>query len=149
MVPIFSQQHKDVVVEAVTGSGKTLAFVVPMLNMLLKLNKLKKHDITGLIITPTRELALQIFSIIETFCKHINKLTTIMFVGGCSLIEDQNRFFNNGGNIIVATAGRLEDLFSRSNLKVDLKRHIKTLVNLMRFHSISNPNKRTILIFKC
>lgn len=57
---------KDVVAEAVTGSGKTLAFVVPMLEMLLKKRKgepLRKDLIYAVIISPTRELASQIFKV--------------------------------------------------------------------------------------
>lgn len=57
---------KDVVAEAVTGSGKTLAFVVPMLEMLLKKQKdspLRKEFVYSVIISPTRELATQIFQV--------------------------------------------------------------------------------------
>lgn len=57
---------KDVVAEAVTGSGKTLAFVVPMLEMLLKKQKdgpLRKDFVYAVIISPTRELATQIFKV--------------------------------------------------------------------------------------
>ena len=52
--------YKDVVVEAVTGSGKSLAFIIPIIEILSKV-KLKKHQIGALIVTPTRELAVQLF----------------------------------------------------------------------------------------
>lgn len=58
---------KDVVAEAVTGSGKTLAFVVPMLEMLMKKEKdtpLRKDFVYAVVISPTRELATQIFKVI-------------------------------------------------------------------------------------
>ena len=138
------------VVEAITGSGKTLgidyfrinitvkiffnfivfliAFVIPILEILLKSNHLKKHDIGALVISPTRELSLQIFSVIEIFLKKITTtLTAILFVGGNSVNEDFNRFETNGGNIVVATAGRLQDLFNRQTLKTNLKKNVKSL----------------------
>ena len=115
-------------VEAVTGSGKTLAFVVPILEILLKLTTpLKKHDVGALIISPTRELGLQIFNVIESFLKKIN-LTAILFVGGNSVNDDLNKFEANGGNIVVATAGRLEDLFTRQTQKFNIKKGFKSLV---------------------
>ena len=53
--------HKDVAAEAVTGSGKTLAFVIPLFEILLRLEEpLRPHDVGALIITPTRELATQV-----------------------------------------------------------------------------------------
>lgn len=65
---------KDVVAEAVTGSGKTLAFVVPMLEMLLKKKKdgpLRKDFVYVVIISPTRELATQIFKVRSYDCLNI------------------------------------------------------------------------------
>lgn len=130
VVPIFTQQHKDVVVEAVTGSGKTLAFVVPIIEILLKRNKqqtLKKHEIGALIISPTRELALQIYTVVEAFLKKITNFSSILLVGGNNLVEDINRFEKNGGNIMVGTSGRLEDLFTRENL--NFRKNFKSLVS--------------------
>jgi ATP-dependent RNA helicase DDX55/SPB4 len=126
VLPIFVQQHKDVVVEAITGSGKTIAFVVPILEMLLKKsNNIKKHNIEALIISPTRELAQQIFDVIEVFLKELKQFNCILFVGGTQTAEDVNKFEKNGANIIVATAGRLEDLITRT--KINFKNHFKSL----------------------
>ena len=100
VIPIFTKQHKDVVVEAITGSGKTLAFVIPILEILLKVKTLKKHDIAALIISPTRELSLQIFNVVELFLKEITHLTAILFVGGNSVNEDLNRFETQGEHIL-------------------------------------------------
>ncbi len=76
VIPIFAQQYKDVVVEAVTGSGKTLAYVIPLLEILIKRCKKKfnKHDIAALIVSPTRELAKQIYDHVEIFLKKITSL---------------------------------------------------------------------------
>ena len=127
VIPIFTKQHKDVVVEAITGSGKTLAFVVPILEILLKVKNLKKHDIGALIISPTRELSMQIYQVVESFLKTITSLTSILFVGGNSVNDDLNRFEAQGANIVIATAGRLQDLFSRQSLKTNIKQKFKTL----------------------
>lgn len=66
--------NKDVAAEAVTGSGKTLAFLIPMLEILLRRTqsqKWKKFEIGGLIISPTRELALQTNEVLEQLLKHV------------------------------------------------------------------------------
>lgn len=65
---------KDVAAEAVTGSGKTLAFLIPLIEMLLERNKSdkwKKLEIGGLVISPTRELALQTNDVLEQMLKFI------------------------------------------------------------------------------
>jgi len=114
----------------VTGSGKTLAYVIPILEILHKRasKKLEKHDIGALIISPTRELAQQIFDHVETFLKKDNSFTACLFVGGVTVNEDLKRFGENGGNIIVGTAGRLEDIFTRTNLKINMRNCLKSLV---------------------
>lgn len=129
-MPIFTQQHKDVVVEAITGSGKTLAFVVPILEILLKRNrseKFKKHDIGALIIAPTRELAQQTFDVLNLFINDLGVFTSILFVGGNSISEDLKKFEQNGANVLVATVGRLEDLLTRQNATF-IQKHLKSLV---------------------
>ncbi|KAI5291668.1 ATP-dependent rRNA helicase spb4 [Ascosphaera aggregata] len=68
-IPLF-MGHKDVVVEAVTGSGKTLAFLIPVVERLLRLEApVKKHHVAGIILSPTRELATQIFTVMENLLK--------------------------------------------------------------------------------
>lgn len=63
---------KDVAAEAVTGSGKTLAFLVPMVEMLVRRDEpWKKHEIGGLVISPTRELAIQTGEVLDQLLKHI------------------------------------------------------------------------------
>ena len=63
-IPLF-MGNKDVVVEAVTGSGKTLAFLIPIIERLLRLEEpLRKHDVGAVIISPTRELATQIYDVL-------------------------------------------------------------------------------------
>lgn len=117
MIPTFVLKHKDVVVEAITGSGKTLAFVIPILEMLLKRSEpLKKHDVSinflfnltnfifkflkiqigALIISPTRELAQQIFDVVQAFLAELTQFKAILFVGGTNPSEDLKKFNENG-----------------------------------------------------
>lgn len=108
-------KHKDVAAEAVTGSGKTLAFLVPIMQILGKLEQpLKKHDVGALVVSPTRELATQIHEVLQGFLKHMPHLTSLLTVGGSYATEDLNRYKTSGGHIIVATPGRLQDLLERS-----------------------------------
>uniref|UniRef100_M3XQZ1 ATP-dependent RNA helicase n=1 Tax=Mustela putorius furo TaxID=9669 RepID=M3XQZ1_MUSPF len=112
-IPLF-MKNKDVAAEAVTGSGKTLAFVIPILEILLRREeKLKKYQVGALIITPTRELAIQIDEVLAHFTKHFPQFSQILWIGGRNPGEDVAKFKEQGGNIIVATPGRLEDMFRR------------------------------------
>jgi ATP-dependent RNA helicase DDX55/SPB4 len=132
VIPIFAKQHKDVVVEAITGSGKTLSFVVPILDILLRKNKIekyKKHNVGALIISPTRELAQQTFDVINTFLQNeITSLESALFVGGQSITKDISDFIEKGANIVVGTAGRLEDLLTRQNMTTSFRTYFKNLV---------------------
>lgn len=133
MIPILANQHKDVVVEAVTGSGKTLAFVIPVLEILLKKSSdfaNKKHNIGALIVTPTRELASQIFEVIGTFLKKVSKFKAILFVGGNKLEEDIRAFNTEGANIVVCTPGRFEDLLNQKSGRLNMLSHLKSLVKI-------------------
>ncbi|CAL1286821.1 unnamed protein product [Larinioides sclopetarius] len=117
-IPLFLSK-KDVAVEAVTGSGKTLAFLVPMFEILLKYTPFKKLDVGAIIISPTRELAAQTAEIVDLFLKHIPEFTSILLIGGESVNSDISNILENGANIIIATPGRLADLFNpKHNLKL-------------------------------
>ncbi|XP_054075596.1 ATP-dependent RNA helicase DDX55 isoform X3 [Rissa tridactyla] len=126
-IPLF-MNNKDVAAEAVTGSGKTLAFVIPILEILLRREeKLKKMQVGAIIITPTRELAIQIDEVLSHFTKHFPKFSQILLIGGRNPMEDVEKFKERGGNIIVATPGRLEDLFRRKADGLDLASYVKSL----------------------
>lgn len=126
------------VVEAVTGSGKTLAFVVPIFEMLLKRDdKWKKCEIGALVITPTRELAQQIYDVVNVFLDDEvddhdafkGRFTSLLCVGGVgSVADDAKNLEENGANIVVATVGRLEDLLTRPSTAAVLKKCLKSLV---------------------
>ncbi|XP_051641580.1 ATP-dependent RNA helicase DDX55 isoform X2 [Manacus candei] len=126
-IPLF-MNNKDVAAEAVTGSGKTLAFVIPILEILLRREeKLKKMQVGAIIITPTRELAIQIHEVLSHFTKHFPMFSQILLIGGRNPMEDVEKFKEHGGNIIVATPGRLEDLFRRKADGLDLASCVKAL----------------------
>lgn len=125
-IPLFSG-NKDVVVESVTGSGKTIAFVIPVLERLIKEEanspKFKKSHFHSLIISPTRELASQIQSVIEEFLKYYPddqypiRSQLIVGTGDSTVRDDINRFRDNRPQILVGTPGRILDFIQKSNVK--------------------------------
>nr|XP_033503029.1 ATP-dependent RNA helicase DDX55 [Epinephelus lanceolatus] len=126
-IPLF-MSNKDVAAEAVTGRGKTLAFVIPIIELLLKREeKLKKMQVGALVITPTRELALQISEVMEQFLQKFPQFTQILLIGGSNPIEDVEKFKEKGANIVIATPGRLEDMFRRKSDGLDLASSVKSL----------------------
>ncbi|NIG59040.1 ATP-dependent RNA helicase DDX55 [Pontoporia blainvillei] len=126
-IPLFVK-NKDVAAEAVTGSGKTLAFIIPILEILLRREeKLKKSQVGAIIITPTRELAVQIDEVLSHFTKPFPQFSQILWIGGRNPGEDVARFKEHGGNIIVATPGRLEDMFRRKAEGLDLASCVRSL----------------------
>lgn len=95
----------DVLASSKTGSGKTLAFVLPMLE---KLSRLRWSEIDGLgalIITPTRELGMQIYDVIKRVGKYHSSLTMSLIIGGSNLERERKTITIS--NIIIATPGRL------------------------------------------
>ena len=109
-IPLFLQR-KDVAAEAVTGSGKTLAFLIPILEILMGLESpLGKHQIGALILSPTRELASQISDVLSEFLGRIPSLSQLLLIGGSNINADMEKFQEEGGNIIIGTPGRIEDL---------------------------------------
>ncbi|KDR12156.1 ATP-dependent RNA helicase DDX55 isoform X2 [Zootermopsis nevadensis] len=120
-------KNKDVAVEAVTGSGKTLAFIIPMLELLQhRSERLKRHEVGGIIISPTRELAIQTSQVLAHFLHHSDHLTQMLLVGGNSVAADVDYFRVKGANILIATPGRLEDLLTR-NCDINLPSAVKSL----------------------
>nr|XP_033810478.1 ATP-dependent RNA helicase DDX55 [Geotrypetes seraphini] len=126
-IPLF-MSNKDIAAEAITGSGKTLAFVIPLLEILLRREeKLKKMQVGAIIITPTRELAIQINEVLSHFTRHFPQFSQILLIGGSNPAEDVEKFKEHGGNIIVATPGRLVDMFRRKADGLDLASFVKAL----------------------
>lgn len=116
-------ENKDIIASAQTGTGKTAAFVLPILNRLSHEKHKPNKQIKALILTPTRELALQIESCIKDYGRFL-KLRTLTVYGGVS-INNQLKVLKKGVEIVVATPGRLLDHITRKS--IDL-RHIEVLV---------------------
>ncbi|OHB56578.1 MAG: hypothetical protein A2173_01810 [Planctomycetes bacterium RBG_13_44_8b] len=116
-------EGKDIIGCAQTGTGKTAAFVLPILNRLSHEHATKSKHIKALILTPTRELALQIEQCIIGYGRFLH-LKTLTIYGGVN-IKGQFAALNRGVDIIVATPGRLIDHMNRRT--IDL-RHIEVLV---------------------
>ncbi|KAF2351145.1 protein of unknown function DUF4217 [Trinorchestia longiramus] len=101
---------RDVLGEAKTGSGKTLAFVIPIMELLYKEGWTARHGLAALIVTPTRELALQIHDVIVPLARN-HKLTSGLVVGGKDLARDWHCI--SSMNIVVCTPGRLHHLMTK------------------------------------
>ena len=107
-IPILLETETDLVALAQTGTGKTAAFGFPMLQ---KIN-IDSRTTQGLILSPTRELCLQITNEMKQYGKHCKGLNVTAIYGGAS-ITDQAREVKRGAQIIVATPGRMKDMISR------------------------------------
>lgn len=106
---------RDVLGAAKTGSGKTLAFLIPAVEMLYRL-KFKPRNGTGaIIVSPTRELALQIFGVAKELLKY-HQMTFGIVIGGANRKAEADKLVK-GVNLIVATPGRLLD-----HLQVNIER---------------------------
>src|SRR5579871_1764673 len=103
---------RDVVATAQTGTGKTLAFLLPLIQSLAKPQGKPAKGIQALILTPTRELALQIQETAEKLTQGLS-LTTISVVGGMNE-KTQLRGIREGAQIVIATPGRLCDFLNRN-----------------------------------
>jgi len=108
VIPHLLENEGDVVALAQTGTGKTAAFGLPVIQRV----DLSRDVPQALVLSPTRELCLQIASDLADFSKYIPELKVIPVYGGSS-IESQIRAVRKGVQIVVATPGRLIDLINR------------------------------------
>ncbi|CAH0992040.1 ATP-dependent RNA helicase RhlE [Sinobacterium norvegicum] len=113
----------DVIAAAATGSGKTASFVLPLLQQFSNCNKVRGKRIRSLILTPTRELAVQVEENIRQYGKHTG-VTSMAMYGGVDE-EPQKQQLIEGVDIVVATPGRLLDLLFQRALYFD---ELKVLV---------------------
>lgn len=107
-IPKLLSTECDLVALAQTGTGKTAAFGFPMLQKI----DIKSRTTQGLILSPTRELCLQITNELKLYGKYCNGLNVTAIYGGAS-ITDQAKNIKRGSQIIVATPGRMKDMISR------------------------------------
>jgi len=107
----------DVMAQSQTGSGKTASFVLPILNMLMSDDvRDKKQKIKVLVITPTRELTLQVANSFSQFSKFLTYTPKVVTIIGGAKIEEQLNGLHRGCQIVVATAGRLLDIMDKKQI---------------------------------
>lgn len=107
-IPVLLQKETDLVALAQTGTGKTAAFGFPMLQKIA----VESRTTQGLILSPTRELCLQITNEMNLYGKYCKGLNVVAIYGGASITE-QAKEVKRGAQIMVATPGRMKDMISR------------------------------------
>lgn len=152
VIPHLLNEDGDVVALAQTGTGKTAAFGLPLLQRI----DTSRRVTQALILSPTRELCLQIASDLADFSKYIPKLEVLPVYGGSS-IESQIRALRRGVHIIVATPGRLLDLICRKVVDLDAVHTVvldeaDEMLNMGFLDSINDilanvPDERKMLMF--
>ena len=114
VIPYLLGNQNDVIALAQTGTGKTAAFGIPLLERI----DTSRRETQALVLSPTRELCLQITDDIRDFAKYMDGIHVEAVYGGAA-IEPQVRSLKKGVNIIVATPGRLVDLMHRGFARLE------------------------------
>ena len=109
-------EGKDVLASAQTGTGKTAGFTLPMLQILTSQSKWKRRPLRALVLTPTRELAAQVYANVREYGEFVDIRSTVIF-GGVNA-KPQISTLRNGVDILVATPGRLLDLHNQKALSL-------------------------------
>ncbi|TIA86898.1 hypothetical protein E3P99_03531 [Wallemia hederae] len=115
-IPLF-RANKDVVVEAVTGSGKTLSFLIPILEKYMQhYESLSNGHVFSLIVTPTRELAVQthkqLSEILDAAPLDLPPPLLLVSDGNASTLDDRKRFQAQNSHILIGTPGRVEEFIA-------------------------------------
>ncbi|RUM63764.1 MAG: ATP-dependent helicase [Sulfurimonas sp.] len=119
-------QGKDVIAQAQTGSGKSASFVLPVLELWSQTrDNAKKGKIKVLVLTPTRELTLQIASTFNEFSKYLGKTPQVVSLIGGEKIGEQLFEVQKGCDILVATSGRFLDVLRKKQMNLS---HLNYLI---------------------
>ncbi len=118
-------EHKDIMAQAQTGSGKTASFVLPILEILSQNPSEGKRKIKVLVLTPTRELTLQVAEAFSFFGKALTQKPKVVSVIGGEGIGDQIYAIQKGCDLVVATSGRFLDVLSKKQMTL---KHLEFLV---------------------
>ncbi len=116
-------EGRDVMAAAQTGTGKTAGFTLPILEILARGQKAGPNQARALILTPTRELAAQVAESVQTYSKHLPLRSAVVF-GGVK-INPQMMKLRQGVDILIATPGRLLDLYNQNAVRFN---HLEVLV---------------------
>ncbi|KAK9484135.1 P-loop containing nucleoside triphosphate hydrolase protein [Lipomyces starkeyi] len=119
-IPLFCS-NKDVVVEAVTGSGKTISFLIPIIEIILRTGSVSRGHVAGIIVAPTRELASQIYSVLNSVLEFQPTQSTtfkaqLLIGGSATVATDVQKFLTESPRIVVGTPGRLLDFLGSPNV---------------------------------
>ncbi len=152
VIPYLLGNRNDVIALAQTGTGKTAAFGIPLLQRIDPGSK----ETQAIVLSPTRELCLQIADDLKDFARYIPHVHVVPVYGGAS-IEEQIRSLRHGAQIIVATPGRLIDLMHRGKARLDNARNVvldeaDEMLNMGFQESITEilqgvPEERNTLLF--
>ena len=112
-IPVLLEKNTDLVALAQTGTGKTAAFGFPLIQKI----DAEDRSTQALILSPTRELCLQITNEIKQYSKYVKGINTVAVYGGASITE-QARDIKRGAQIIVATPGRMQDMINRGLVNI-------------------------------
>ncbi|HIB48260.1 MAG TPA: DEAD/DEAH box helicase [Flavobacteriaceae bacterium] len=112
-IPILLEKDTDLVALAQTGTGKTAAFGFPMLQQI----DVESRTTQGLILSPTRELCMQITNEMNNYGKYLKGLNVVAIYGGASITE-QAKQIKRGAQVIVATPGRMKDMIGRRMIDI-------------------------------
>jgi ATP-dependent RNA helicase RhlE len=147
---------KNVIVSAQTGTGKTAAFALPIIQLLFDEQDAEKGEkkIKSLVVTPTRELAIQILENFKSFSTYSNLRATAVF-GGVSL-QPQKEILAKGIDILIATPGRLIDLQLQGNIdlsaveifvldEADLMLDMGFIADIKKIEALCPKKKQTLL----
>ena len=107
---------KDIIARAQTGSGKSASFVLPVLQLWSENIPEGKSKIKALVLTPTRELTVQVAEAFKTFGTHLERQPKVVSVIGGESIGDQLYDIQQGCDIVVATSGRLLDILDKKQI---------------------------------
>ena len=111
-------EGRDVMARAQTGSGKSASFVLPLLQLWSRRKGEGKAKIKALVLTPTRELTLQVAKAFEDFGAHLPTNPKVVSIIGGERIGDQLYAIQQGCDIVVATSGRLVDVLNKKQMNL-------------------------------
>ncbi len=153
-IPVILQ-GRDILAAAQTGTGKTAAFSLPIVEMLINSPQAGANQTHALILTPTRELAAQVQESIQAYSKHTHLRSAVVF-GGVK-INPQMMKLRKGADILVATPGRLLDLYQQNAIRFDRLKFLvldeaDRMLDMGFIHDIKKilkllPSKRQNLMF--
>ena len=123
VIPLVFKK-KDIVAQAQTGSGKSASFILPILQLWSESrDNAKKGKIKALILTPTRELTLQVATAFSEFAKLLPKKPQVISIIGGEKIGDQLFDIQQGCDILVATSGRFLEILSKKQMNLEYLEH--------------------------